>query len=347
MRDQTRHVRSGAKQASMADVAEAAGVSMITVSRMLRSPNQVAAQTRARIEAAMSEVGYVPNLIAGGLAATRTQLVAAIVPYIQHGVFADSVQGLSDSLTPKNYCVLLGNSGGSVDEEETIVRTLLGHRPAGLVIQGANHSVKTRQLLSKAQIPVVEMGTLPDEPINMSVGYSNEAAALAIVQHFISCGRRRIGFIGHASETNDRHQRRLRGYMRGLSEAGLAYEETLLETAEFTIEAGSKAFVRLRERCPDLDAIFSSSDLWAAGAVFECQRLGIPVPSDISICGFNDQELASQMVPALTTIQVRRHLIGEIAGDLILKSIAGEEPSSRHVDVGFDLIIRETTVPYM
>lgn len=327
----------------MADVAAVAGVSMMTVSRMLRRPDVVAEATRLKIEQAMAEVGYVPNLVAGGLAATHTQLVAAIVPYIHHGVFADAVQGLSDRLSACGYCVLLGNSGGSADEEETIVRALLGHRPAGLVIQGANHTERTRQFLTRANIPVVEMGTLPEEPIDMCVGYSNTAAAIAVVDHLVGIGCKRIGFIGHASRNNDRHKQRMKGYREGLAKAGLPFDSSLVAAAEFSIEDGTAAFVGLLNRVPDLDAVFCSSDLWAAGAVFECQRRGIPVPEKMSICGFNDQEIANQMNPPLTTIRVRRKEIGAIAADMILARIAGETPASTRVDVSFEFVIRGST----
>lgn len=327
----------------MADVAEAAGVSMITVSRMLRRPDVVAEATRLRIEKAMAEVGYVPNLIAGGLAATHTQLVAAIVPYIHHGVFADAVQGLSDTLNAQGYCVLLGNSGGSAENEEMIVRALLGHRPAGLVIQGANHTEQTRRLLTRASIPVVEMGTLPEDPIDMAVGYSNTAAAVTVIDHLVKSGRSRIGFIGHASPNNDRHRQRMKGYRQGLEKASLPFDPRLLDEAEFSIADGTSAFVRLLERAPDMDAVFCSSDLWAAGAVFECQRRGIAVPARMSICGFNDQEIASQMTPQLTTIRVRREEIGAIAADMILTRLAGEEPVNTQVDVSFEFMIRGTT----
>ncbi len=340
MSKKKRQPRIASKQASMADVAQAAGVSVITVSRMLRQPDVVAGPTRRKIEEAMDEVGYVPNLIAGGLAATHTQLVAAIVPYIQHGVFAEAVQGLSDQLSAQGYCVLLGNSGGSADEEESIVRTLLGHRPAGLVIQGGNHTEQTRRLLMRAQIPVVEMGTLPENPIDMSVGYSNSEAARVVVEYFVASGRRRIGFIGHSSENNDRHQQRLKGYRMALKQGGLKFDPTLLAEAGFTIAAGRAAFNELLARAPDLDAVFCSSDLWAAGTVFECQARGIRVPEDIAVSGFNGQEIAAQMFPGLTTIQVRRAEIGSIAAGMILARIAGEDPPEPHVDVGFEFVVR-------
>lgn len=325
----------------MADVARHAAVSTITVSRMLRDPGLVAEDTRVRIERAMAELGYVPNLVAGGLAGSKMQVVAAIVPFIQHGVFADAVQGLSDVLSRYGYSVLLGNSGGAGEEETRIVRTLLGHRPAGLVIQGANHTPEARRLLKRANIPVVEMGTRPADPIDMHVGYSNEKAAVAMTEHLLQMGRRRIGFIMADPVLNDRHAARLAGFRAALEKGGLAFDPDLVIVTCFGIAEGREALSTLLARRPDLDAVFCASDLWAAGAIYECQRRAIAIPETIAICGFNDQEFAGEMSPSITTIRVRRYEIGVLAGELILARLE-DEATEGAVDVGFELIVRES-----
>lgn len=325
----------------MADVAARAGVSMMTVSRMLRQPERVSPATREKIETAMNELGYVPNLVAGGLAATQTQTVAAIVPYIQHGVFADAIQGLSDTLIENGYCVLLGNSGGSGPGESMIVRTLLGHRPAGVVLQGGDRIEEVRLLLQRARIPVVEMGTIPSDPIDMYVGYSNVDAARAMTEHLLKNGRRRIGFVTADPSTNDRHAAREAGFRAALSAWKIDHDPALTVVTQFGIAEGRAALDTLLSRCPDLDAVCCASDLWAAGAIYECQRRGLRVPEKIAISGFNDQEFAAEMIPAITTIRVRRYEIGAIAAKLILARLAGQAVDCA-VDVGFDLCLRES-----
>lgn len=339
--DRARRRRLGAKQASMADVARRAGVSAITVSRALRHPEQVSEATRRQIEAAMAELGYVPNLIAGGLAATQTRIVSVIVPYITHGVFADAIQGVADVLEHKGYCVLLGNSGGSATQEEQIVRTLLGHRPAGVVIQGANHTEATRRLLRNAAVPVVEIGTLPAAPIDMAVGYSNRDAAFAMTRYLINSGRRRIGFISARPSENDRAADRLAGYRAALTEAGIAFDPALVLHTSFGIREGRAAldvFLALPQRP---DAVFCASDLWAAGMIGECARRGIAVPDDLAIAGFNDQEIASETVPPITTIRVPRYEIGRVAGEAIMQRLDGGAAETL-VDLGFELVRRDS-----
>jgi len=331
-----------AKQASMADVAERAGVSTITVSRALRQPTLVSPETRERIEAAMRDLGYVPNLIAGGLAATETRIIAVIVPYITDGVFAEALRGLTDRLSMHGYCVLLGNSGGSAQEEEIIVRALLGHRPAGIVIQGANHTEATHRMLRAANIPVVEMGTLPSKPIDLAVGYMNFDAARQMTEHLLATGRRRVGLVIAEPETNDRHAERLAGYRSAIELADAPFDPKLVVHAEFSMSGGRRALASLLAHAPDLDAVFCASDAWAASMIFECARRKIPVPEQIAVCGFDDLPIAAECIPSITTIRVPRYEIGETSAELILKRVSGE-PCNPSIDLGFRLVARESS----
>ncbi len=337
-----RRLRLAAKQASMADVAEHAGVSMITVSRALRQPTLVSPETRQRIEAAMRDLSYVPNLIAGGLAATETRIIAVIVPYITDGVFAEALRGLTDKLAAHGYCVLLGNSGGSAHQEESIIRALLGHRPAGIVIQGANHTEATRRMLQAANIPIVEMGTLPDEPIDLAVGYRNFEAARQMTEHLLATGRRRIGLVIAEPRTNDRHAERLAGYRKAIQSADFPFDPKLVVHAEFSMRSGRRALASLITQAPDLDAVFCASDAWAAAMIFECARRKIPVPTQIAVCGFDDLPIAAECIPSITTIRVPRYEIGETSAELILKRVGGE-PCDPSVDLGFRLVARESS----
>ncbi|MCF3936729.1 LacI family DNA-binding transcriptional regulator [Acuticoccus sp. M5D2P5] len=334
-----RRPRPGARQVSMADVAERAGVSAITVSRALHHPDRVSERTRAAIDAAIAELGYVPNLLAGGLASTNTRIVSMIVPYVTHGVFADAIQGASDAFDDTGFSVLLGNSGGSPQREETIVRNLLGHRPAGVLVQGANHTEATRRILQNAAVPVVEMGTLPARPIDMAVGYSNHEAARTMTRFLALRGRRRIAFVSVPPAENDRANERLRGFKLALEEMDLAFFPELVFHTRYGIPEGREALAYLLDRPEPPDAVFCASDLWAYGMVSECARRGIKVPDDIAITGFNDQELASETEPGITTIRVPRYEIGRVGGELIMKRIEGLA-ADKVVDLGFKLIER-------
>lgn len=323
----------------MAEVAARAGVSAITVSRALRQPDMVKRATLERVERAVSELGYTPNLVAGGLASTRSRIVSLIVPYVTHGVFADAVQGAADALERADLCILLGNSAGSIKREETIVRTLLGHRPAGVIVQGANHTEGTRRLLSMASVPIVETGTLPKAPIDMAVGYSNRAAAREMTAYLVSRGRRRIAFVCAPPRSNDRSAERLAGYKAALKAADLPFDRSLVVYTTFGFSEGREALDRFLALPERPDAVFCASDVWAAAMVNECARRGLKVPDDLAIAGFNDQEIASETIPAITTIRVPRFEIGQAAGELVVRRLAGEETETL-VDLGFSLVAR-------
>ncbi|WP_233720450.1 LacI family DNA-binding transcriptional regulator [Jiella avicenniae] len=337
-----KRTRKAHPQASMHDVARHAGVSLITVSRFLRTPGKVSERTRQLVEDAIAELGYVPNLVAGGLASSQSTIVSMIVPFVSHGVFAEAIQGVSDVVDAHGYNVLLGHSTGSVEREEAILRSILGYRPAGVVIQGANHSERTVEFLRKAAMPVVEIGTLPETPIGMAVGYSNHQAALAMTRHLIARGYRRIGFVGTDPATNDRILQRLAGYRQGLDEAGIAFDPALVLRSPFGIVEGRQLLHVYRSMQPMPDAVFCASDLWAAGMISECRKQGIGVPTDLAIAGFNDQDIASVIDPAITTIRVPRYEIGRQAGRMIVETIAGRSVE-RMVDVGFELVVRDST----
>ena len=166
----------------MEDVARRAGVSQMTVSRALRTPDKVAPATRARIATAVAELDYVPDLVAGGLAAKRSRLVAVIVSTLENSIFAATVEGLTTVLRDDGYAVLLGASGYSRETEEKLVRATLGRRPDGLVLTGDLHTPAARRLLRASGIPVVETWELPDDPLDLSVGFSNRDAGAAMVR---------------------------------------------------------------------------------------------------------------------------------------------------------------------
>lgn len=335
----------------MEDVAREAGVSMITVSRMLREPERVAPATREKIEKAIEETGYVPNLVAGGLASTKTRIVAAVMPYFQQGGF-EFVRGLSDTLTRNGLCLLLGNSDGTSAEEDEIARILLGYRPAGLVIQGASHTGNASNLLRKANVPVVETDALPENPIDMCVGFSNRDAARAAVRHLIERGGKRIGFLTANPRDEprravggylDRHALRAEGYRDALTEAGLTYDPGLVVQTNFAIADGRRAFIELLEANPKMDALFCAHDIWAMAALFECQRRGLHVPKDLLICGFGDLEFAGEMIPSITTVRLPRYEIGSLAAGMLISRLNGEDIDEPVVDVGFELVVRESS----
>jgi len=328
----------------MADVARLAGVSVITVSRVLREPGRVAESTRSRVLSAVDEIGYVPNLVARSLRSHRSGFVAAIIPSVTHSIVADVMHGMMEVLREQGLHLLLADSGFSPEEEEELVAAFLARRPEAIYLTGATHTATTRRLLGAAGVPVVESGNLTNSPIDMVVGFSNSAGARAITEAMIARGRRVIGYVGQSGmETNERVRDRREGYRSALREHGLRDDQALWAEADLSYVGGGRAMAALVERSPEIDAVFCSSDILALGALYECQRRGWAVPGRIAIAGFDDQEISSQCVPSLSTVRVPRREMGRRAGRLICRRLAGLPIETKVVDVGFELVLRETT----
>jgi len=323
------------------DVARAAGVSTMTVVRVMREPSKVALATRERVEAVLRQTGYTPNLTARGLASSRSGLIAAIVPVLTNSLIAEIMQGLTDAIAPDDYHLLLGASGFSSAQEEVMVRAFLSRGVDGMYLTGAIHTEETARMLKRAAIPVVEGGNLTGTPIDMVVGYSNVQAARRMTRLLLS-RYRPVGYIGAYAQDNDRARDRRLGYEAALEAARVASDASLCIETTLDVDAGARAMASLLDRRPDVRAVFCSADAIAVGALYECQRRKLAVPDDIALAGFDDVPLAAQVVPPLTTIRVPRYEIGQRAGKLIADRLAKRPVRRRIVDTGFELVERDS-----
>src|SRR5262245_39624275 len=196
----------------MAEVAALAGVTKMTVSRVLRHPEKVTPATRARVSEAIATMGYVPNRLAGSLTAGVSGMVAAIVPTLRHSLFADTMEGLSDVLSEAGLDLIVSSSSYRTDVEESQIRSLLERRPDALVLTGLTHTPEARDLLRTFGVPVVETWETGDQPVDMVVGYSNRQAAYAMTAQLLEAGYRNVVFVNGPSENNERARHRAEGY---------------------------------------------------------------------------------------------------------------------------------------
>lgn len=334
--------RNRKNRVTVKDVAERAGVGTMTVSRALRAPDSVSARLRARIEAAVADLGYVPNRLAGGLASSRTRTVPVIIPSLSNNVFPDIVEGISGVLQRHDLQILLGNTHYSLADEETLVSIFLSWSPDGVIIAGLEHSERTRRMLAAADIPVVEIVEWGEFPIDMNVGLSHVAAGRAMGEYLIGRGYRRIAFVGPQMERDVRAAKRLEGLQAALAAAGRQEGPVVSLDRPSTVRAGSEALSRLLDEAPDIDAVFFANDDLAMGGLFACQRRGIPVPGALAVAGFNGLEFADEVTPRLTTILTPRYEIGRRAAEMLVARLAGQTVAETRVDVGFTLLRRES-----
>jgi LacI family gluconate utilization system Gnt-I transcriptional repressor len=337
---QTSKRKSG--RPTIADVARRAGVGVMTVSRALREPDRVSPPRRRRIASAIEELGYVPNRHARALAADRADIVAVLIPSLGNNVFSEVVRGLYAGLGDSHLQIQIGNTHYSGAEEERLLQVFLGQRPSAVVVSGIDQTPAARAMLESAACPVVQIMELGERPVDLMVGFSHLEAGRIATRHLADQGYRRIAFL--CARMDPRAERRLQGYREVLSAAGL-YDPALVTVSpdSTSVTLGVQLLTETLAKAPDVDALFCNNDDVALGALFECSRLGLPVPGRIGISGFNDFDMMSVAQPSMTSVRTPRFEIGRKAMELALAALAGRPPDARVVDVGFELQVRDST----
>ena len=334
--------RSSTRAVTLQDVALLAGVSSQTVSRALRDPVEVAEHTLERVEAAVQQTGYVPNLAARNLASNKSKLVATIVPSISTSVFSDTLAGASAILSPHGYQLLLGYTNYDEGQEERLLRNLLGRRPDGIFLIGVLHTPESIAMLRAAGIPVVETWGWLENPIDDLVGFSNHDAMRDLTHELYSYGYRRFTFVGSQNPGDQRARERVRGFVTKHAELFPSRAPRFLDSSEYplTLDAGATFLHRAREQYPDTDVIMFATDILANGAVLEANARGISVPGDVAITGFGDFDLSAAITPGLTTVSIPIEKMGRMAAEMLLQKMEDVTLAPRVINLGFSITRR-------
>jgi LacI family transcriptional regulator, gluconate utilization system Gnt-I transcriptional repressor len=331
------------RRAGVRDVARLAGVAPMTVSRALSFPHLVSPETREKVAAAVRATGYIPNRLASSLSSNQTHTIGAIIPTLRNSIAAAFTDGLRDTLRLHGYHVLLGNSEFDPDDEEALVTEFLARRVDGIYLTGSTHTEGTRQMLRENALPTVEIASLPEDPVDMAVGFSNFDAAYAVTRMLAEQGFNKIALFTTFTRNNERQSERQAGYRKAVREFGLDGDPGLVDEVAMDLKEAASHLRLLMERRPDVEALFCTGDFIAAGALLEAQRLGLRVPDDLAIAGFDGLEIAENLNPSLTTVQIPRYEIGALAGSMLLERINGRPVEKRVVDMGFEIVRRQST----
>jgi LacI family gluconate utilization system Gnt-I transcriptional repressor len=338
--DNSRRARRGSGAITLRDVAKLAGVAPITASRVLNTPEQVSVDVRQKVLDAVQKTGYVPNRMAGGLASSRSRLIAAVVPSTVMSVFMPTIEALNDTLFDAGYQLMLGQSGYSAAREESLLEAIIGRRPDGIFLTGILHPGLGRTRLMASGIPVVETWDLTPTPIDMLVGFSHADIGREVARFLIAKGRRKLALIRAEDERADR---RASAFIHAVERAGLAQVAVVNVGASRSLQSGREALGQLLAQAPDVDAVFCSSDLLALGVLTEARVRGIAIPDQLAIMGFGDVPFAADMAPALSTVHINGVDIGRLAARNLIDRAEGREVAQRVVDVGFSIVERETS----
>ncbi len=326
---------------TLAEVAKLSGVSPITASRALRGVSTVAPQLASKVLEAAQTLGYVVNPAARALASAQSQSVVVLIPSLSNHLFIDTLEAIHEVMRPRGLEVLIGNYHYDVDEEENLIRNYLAYKPGGILLTGMSRSERSQAMLHNSGVPCVHMMELGTGGGRACVGFSQEQAGSVAAQHLLDAGRRRLGYV--AAQLDPRVMQRAEGFRAALVRAGVHDRQLeVLCPQPSSIGLGGELFADLMQRHPDVDGVFFCNDDLAQGAIYEAQRLGIAIPGRVGMVGFNDLPGSAHLVPRLTSIRTPRAEIGRKAAQMLLDSMAGKAGSAQAIDLGFELVVRET-----
>jgi len=306
---------------TLRDVAEVAGVSEMTVSRVLRDRGDVSQGTRDKVLNTAREMGYVPNKIAGALASSRVNLVAVVIPSLSNMVFPEVLTGISNALENTPLQPVVGVTDYKPEKEEKVLYEMLSWRPSGVIVAGLEHSEAASAMLAGSGIPVVEIMDVDGDPIDCVVGISHRRAGRIMANRILDAGYRRICFLGSAMGMDHRARKRFEGFVEALAKRGVELQDHEFYGGGSALGKGREMTATVLDRSPDLDFLYYSNDLIGAGGLLYCIEKGYDIPGRLGLAGFNGVELLKGLPTMLATVDSCRDEIGRAAANLILSRI--------------------------
>lgn len=339
-KDNPKKTRRGSGAITLRDVAKLAGVAPITASRAVNTPDQVSSEVLKKVLDAVQRTGYVPNRMAGGLASSRSRLIAAVVPSTVNSVFMETIEALNASLFEAGYQLMLGQSDYSATHEELLLEAIIGRRPDGIFLTGILPPGKARTRLLASGIPVLETWDLTPTPIDMLIGFSHTDIGREVANFLLDRGRRHFAIVRAEDE---RANRRATAFAAAVMQRGCREPTVINIGAHRTLRSGRDALTRLLTEAPDTDAVVCSSDLLALGVMTQARAQGISIPDDIAVMGFGDVPFLADMVPAISTVRINGAAIGKQAAHFLIERAEGRSVEPHIVDVGFSIVSRDST----
>ncbi|WP_425100962.1 LacI family DNA-binding transcriptional regulator [Tropicibacter sp. S64] len=319
---------------TLRDVSEASGVSEMTVSRVLRNRGDVSQATREKVLEAAKSLGYVPNKIAGALASQRVNLVAVIIPSLRNMVFPEVMSGISAVLEETDLQPVVGVTDYLPEKEERVLYEMLSWRPSGVIIAGLEHSEASKAMLKASGIPVVEIMDTDGTPIDCAVGISHRRAGREMARAILKQGYQRIGFMGTKMPLDHRARKRFEGFTEALAKEGVEVVDQEFYSGGSALAKGRELTRAMLQRDPELDFLYYSNDMIAAGGLLELMDQGIDIPGQIGLAGFNGVELLQGLPRQLATMDACRTEIGTKAAQIIAARVAGEaEPDQKVIEL--------------
>ncbi|CAH0534565.1 HTH-type transcriptional repressor CytR [Vibrio stylophorae] len=330
--------------ATMKDVAQLAGVSTATVSRALMNPEKVSASTRKKVEKAVLDAGYSPNSLARNLRRNESKTIVAIIPDICDPYYAEIIRGIEEAAMEHGYLVLLGDGGQQKNRENSFVNLVFTKQADGMLLLGTDVPFDVSKPEQKNLPPLVMACEYAPELELPTVHIDNLTAAFEVVNYLTQMGHKRIATItgsDSAAISNFRHQ----GYQQAMRRAGIEINPAYRVKGDYSFAGGARAMTSLLSLPEPPTAVFCHNDTMAIGAMQQAKRLGLRVPQDISVVGFDDIKFSEYCDPPLTTVSQPRYDIGRKAMLMLLELLRGKEVQAGSRLLDAKLVIRESAAP--
>ncbi len=330
------------KRVTIEDVASVAGVSRQTVSRAINNKGEISPTTRARVMEAVRELGYLPNRLAQGMVTQRTRTIGLMVADIANPFYPELARGVQDAARAADYNMLLCNTDDVAVEEKFIFRSLAAQGVDGIIAFSYKASDEMLGAFADQFRPIVFVNRDFKHPHVSTVMVDNIRGAASAIEQFLQQGHRTIGMLTNFNPSVNASRRQI-GYTQAMSAAGITPEPSWVGGGEPTLEGGYAAARQLISDHPNMTAVFCHNDLMAIGAIRALHHLGLRVPQDVALIGFDGVQMASMVTPALSTVHVDKYEIGRRAMERILQMIEAPTKQFRPIEISTSLILRETT----
>lgn len=315
---------------TLGDIAKRVGVTKMTVSRYITTPEKVAKSTGQKIQAVIDEFGFIPNRAPVLLAQANTKTIGLTVSSFSNLLFSDLIDGAEARARQAGYEIMLAHTGYRMEEEERKVTQLMSYQVDAMILTDSVHTPLTLKNLKMSNIPVVELMSVIDHPIDMNIGYNHKKIAYAAIKGLINSGRRNIMYLTARMDT--RTMDRQEGYLTALREYGLEPHIYGSEApSNFTI--GAETMRKALMEFPQVDAVFCTNDDVAIGAMIACIEQGVRIPDDLSILGYNGLNIGNTTIPKLTSIRTARYDMGQSAVELILMRLHNDHTPDTHMEL--------------
>jgi LacI family transcriptional regulator len=328
----------------VSDVARLAGCSTATVSRVQNTPDLVSAETRERVQAAIRALSYMPNSAARALRSNRSRMIGIVIPTLNHAIYASLVDAAQQCLASEGYSLLVATFDYDLDREKEQTAVLIERGAEGLVLVGESHHPEFYPMLAAADIPYINTYVFQPDGPHPCVGIDNRQASSEIAEFLCGLGHRTFGVICALMEGNDRATTRVAGIREALTRHGIQLDPSAIIERPYSIPSGREALRMLQALNPRPTAVICGNDILAFGALIECHEMGLRVPHDMSVVGFDNLDFTAHINPPLTTMDVPAKEMGDGAARFLLDTLKGRT-TMRKIRLEPQLIARRTTAP--